>query len=62
MGIHVTIPSTRLPESVKLASKIATFCFEQECGELEYYTDAQKKKIRDAQAVLMKVASKYVKK
>lgn len=62
MGIHVTIPSTRLPESVKLASKIASFCFEQECGELEYYTDAQKKKIRDAQAVLMKVASKIKKK
>ena len=62
MGIHVTIPSTRLPESVKLASKIASFCFEQECGELEYYTDAQKKKIRDAQDVLMKVASKIKKK
>ena len=62
MGIHVTIPSTRLPESVKLASKIASFCFEQEYGELEYYTDAQKKKIRDAQAVLMKVASKIKKK
>lgn len=60
--INVTIPGTRLPESVKLASKIASFCFEQECGELEFFSDAQKKKLRDAQNVLMKVASKYKKK
>lgn len=60
--INVSITGTRLPESVKLANKIASFCFEQECGELEYFTDAQKKKIRDAQGVLMKVANKFVKK
>lgn len=60
--INVTIPGTRLPESVKLACKIASFCFEQECGELEFFSDAQKKKLRDAQNVLMKVASKYKKK
>lgn len=60
--INVTIAGTRLPESVKLASKIASFCFEQECGELEFFSDAQKKKLRDAQNVLMKVASKYKKK
>ncbi len=60
--INVSIKGTRLPESVKLASKIASFCFEQEYGELEFFTDAQKKKLRDAQNTLMKVASKYVKK
>jgi hypothetical protein len=60
--INVSIKGTRLPESVKLASKIAGFCFEQECGELEFFTDAQKKKLKDAQNTLMKVASKYVKK
>lgn len=60
--INVTIKGTRLPESVKLANKIASFCFEQECGELEYYTDAQKKKLRDAQQVLMRMASKFIRK
>lgn len=60
--INVSIKSTRLPESVKLASKIASFCFEQQYGELEFFTDAQKKKLKDAQNTLMKVASKYVKK
>jgi hypothetical protein len=60
--INVSIKGTRLPESVKLASKIASFCFEQEYGELEFFTDAQKKKLKDAQNTLMKVASKYVKK
>jgi len=60
--INVSIKGTRLPESVKLASKIASFCFEQQYGELEFFTDAQKKKLKDAQNTLMKVASKYVKK
>ena len=60
--INVTIKGTRLPESVKLANKIASFCFEQEYGELEYYTDAQKKKLRDAQQVLMRMASKFIRK
>lgn len=60
--INVSIKGTRLPESMKLASKIASFCFEQEYGELEFFTDAQKKKLKDAQNTLMKVASKYVKK
>ena len=60
--INVSIKGTRLPESMKLASKIASFCFEQQYGELEFFTDAQKKKLRDAQNTLMKVASKYVKK
>ena len=57
--INVTILGTRLPESVKLASKIATFCFEQEYGELEFFTEAQKKKLRDVQKMLSKLADKY---
>ena len=59
--INVTIPGTKLPESVKLASRIASFCFEEEYGELEFFTDAQKKKLKDAQNILMKLASKYKK-
>ena len=60
--INVSIKGTRLPESMKLASKIASFCFEQQYGELEFFTDTQKKKLKDAQNTLMKIASKYVKK
>lgn len=60
--INVTITGTKLPESVKLASRIASFCFEQEYGEMEYFTDAQKKKIRDVQNMLMKLANKYKRK
>ena len=59
--ISVTIKGTRLPESMKLASHIATFCFEQEYGELDFFTDAQKKKLSDVQGILSKLASKYKK-
>lgn len=59
--INVSIPGTKMPNAVRLASQIATYCFEQEYEELKYFTDSQKEKLRAAQRMLMKNASKYKK-
>lgn len=60
--IHVSIKGTKMPEAVKLASQIATYCFEQEYEEMRFLTDGQIKKLRAAQAMLMKAASKHINK
>lgn len=57
MGITVH-QKTKCPESLKLANTVASFLFEQECGELKYFTEAQKKHIQNACKALYKVSSK----
>lgn len=55
----IDINNTKLPESAKLASHIASFFTQEEHGELAFYTDSQKRKLMEAQKVLMTLAIKH---
>lgn len=53
MGIRVT-GKTKAPNAMKLYSKIASFLFEEEFGELKYH-QAAKKALENANKELAKV-------
>lgn len=56
-GIKVGV-KTKAKETLKLSNHLRTFLFEQEYGELNSCTPAQKKILRDALLVLNSVVSK----
>jgi hypothetical protein len=60
--IRVIIKGTKMPKAVKLASQIATYCFEQAHEEMRFLTDEQIGELRAAQATLMEAASKHINK
>lgn len=51
MGIRIN-GKTSMPQGMKLASKIATYLFEQECGELSRMSKADIEVLRSAVRVL----------
>lgn len=56
-GIKVSV-KTKTKETLKLSNHLRSFLFEQEYGELNNCTPAQKKTLRDALLVLNSVVSK----
>jgi len=48
MGITFSNPKVRAKASLKLASAISSYLFEQECGDLRYATPADKEAFRKA--------------
>ena len=55
MSITISRKNTKTPEAVKLASKIASYLFEQECGEMKYMKDSEKELLRKANRMLLRV-------
>ena len=56
-GIRVVV-KTRAKETLKLSNHLRSYLFEQEYGELNSCTTAQKKSLRDALVVLNSIVSK----
>ena len=52
MGISVTYKNAKCPKGYKLASNIASYLFEEECGELRNFSDAEIEAIRKASKIL----------
>ena len=55
MSITISRKNTKMPEAVKLASKIASYLFEQEYGEMKYMKDSEKELLRKANRMLLRV-------
>ena len=53
------ICKTGAKASLELLNHINSFMFEQECGELEWFIEPQKKHLRDAAKALCKVINKH---
>lgn len=56
-GIKVSV-KTKAKETLKLSNHLRSYLFEQEYGELNSCTTAQKKLLRDALVVLNSIVSK----
>lgn len=52
MGIRISSKKTRMPEGMKLAGKIASYLFEQQCGELKSVSNADVEVLRKAVRIL----------
>lgn len=50
--------ATKLPNTLKLANEMRSYMFEQECGELRFFTEAQRKHITNTIRIMDKVISK----
>lgn len=59
MGIKVTDGKSKTPETLKLASKISSYLFEQRYGEIEkYMKDSEIKAIEKCRDILFKVSNR----
>lgn len=61
MGIRVTIPKTKTPEAMKLASHIASYLFEQQCQELKYMKASEIETLKKAGRMLQRVSARTAK-
>lgn len=52
------ITKTKAKETLKLSNTLRSYLFEQECGELEFFTSTQIKVLKEALKVLNEVVSK----
>lgn len=52
------VSTAKAKKAVKLASEIASYLFEEECGELRYANDSNIKALRAAQKALGIIAQK----
>lgn len=43
MGITITNSSTKLPRTLRLVSNISSFMFEEQYGEMQHWTEAERK-------------------
>ena len=58
MGILIN-SNTKAPNTLKLASSIATFLFEQECGECRnYMKESEITQLKKVQRMLVRVANR----
>ena len=52
MSIRVTNPKSKMPEGLKLMSKIGTYLFDEENGECKYMRDSEIEALRKASRAL----------
>ena len=62
MGIRITNPKSKMPNTLKLVSYISTFLFEEECGELKYMKESEVEALRKASRVLQRASARTAKK
>ena len=58
MSIRVTNPKSKMPEGLKLMSKIGTYLFEQEYGECKYMRDSEIEALRKASKALSRASNR----
>lgn len=61
MSIRVTNPKSKMPEGLKLMSKICTYLFEQEYGECKYMKDSEIEALRKASKALSRASNRTAK-
>ena len=61
MGISITNPKSKMPEGLKLMSKICTYLFEQEYGECKYMKDSEIEALRKASRALSRASDRATK-
>ena len=54
------ICKTEAKASLKLLNHINSFMFEEECRELKWFTEPQKKHLKDAAKALCKIIDKHL--
>lgn len=55
MSVSISRKNTKMPEAIKLASKISSYLFEQEYEEMRYMKDSEKELLRKANRMLLRV-------
>ena len=61
MGIKMTSPSSKIPAGVKVANVIASYLFEQQCGELKYFKESEEETLRKALRTIGIVSNRTIK-
>lgn len=61
-GISYSNSKSKMPKSLRLASYISTFLFEEQYGECSYLNDSTIKNLERVRNALLRAASKNVKK
>ena len=54
MSIRISNPNAKCPQGYKLMSKIASYLFEQECGELRNMSKSEIETLRKACKILQR--------
>ena len=54
MGIRITNKNAKYPKGIKIASAIASYIFEEQCGEIECMPESEKEILRKACKILQK--------
>lgn len=62
MGIHVQVPGNKMPEGLKLANKIASYLFEQECGECKSMEKSELEALKAGLKALSKAVARSAEK
>lgn len=62
MSIHVTDSKSKMPEALKLTSKIISFLFEEQYGECRYMRESEVEALRKASRALQRASARTAKK
>ena len=62
MSIHITDSKSKMPEALKLASKIISFLFEEQYRECKYMRESEVETLRKASRVLQRASARTAKK
>lgn len=57
MAVRI-VQNTKIPKGLALAAQIATYLFEQECGECRYFKQSEYNNIEKALRTLQRVAKR----
>jgi len=60
MSIKISNNKSKMPEGLKLASKICTYLFEQQYRELDYMSSEEIETLRKAGNILIKASNRTI--
>lgn len=61
MSIKMTSPSSKIPAGIAVANVIASYLFEQQCGELKYFKASEEESLRKALRTIDRVSNRTIK-
>lgn len=61
MSIKMTSPSSKIPAGIAVANVIASYLFEQQCGELKYFKASEEEALRKALRTITRVSNRTIK-
>lgn len=57
----MTSPSSKIPAGIAVASVIASYLLEQQCGELKYFKASEEETLRKALRTIGRVSNRIIK-